>query len=95
MKVTLYCPSDSELQLNEIKFHDRFAVIETDDFPLWKEWVDYPRTPHIEVIPEDEIAASDPDALICPECALAGETRAFKNALGYRSHLAAHARKQG
>ena len=94
MKVTLYCPSDPELQLNSIHFHDRFAVIETDDFPDWKAWVDYPMTPHIEVIPEGEVAATDPDALVCPECALGGQTKAFKNQHGYRSHLAAHARKR-
>lgn len=97
-QITLACLETPNLKLGPglgtvstpgdlIVFTNGYATFESDDYPDWVEWQLHPGSPFIEVLDAGEIAATDPDAIVCPTC---GKAFATKKALN--GHRLSHAK---
>lgn len=97
-EITLYCPEPSGLKLGPgsspielIVFSKGFATFDEEDFPLWRDWVNAPGTPYIEVLDADsQLVPPSADAHVCGVC-----DKAFATKPALRGHLMSHAPKKG
>ena len=96
-EIYLYCKEPQGLKLGSgstpkevIAFHDGFARFDSDDFPDWEAWVNYPGTPDIEILPPDSelVAPGSADSFECPVCG-----KAFGKKFSLTGHLRSHAPK--
>lgn len=73
-----------------IEFVRGFATFEPADFPAWREWVEHPGTPPIEIVDDGSGFVPDgtPGAHVCGVCG-----RSFAAKIALTGHLRSHAPK--